>query len=381
MTRADVYGRYSLGSGAILADKDRVWSELDDGEVIASYERSMRRDLAKAGIPVEALANWHIMDVGTGRQALAFLKMGAPRVSHFDISPENVARVERHVGARDLGGRLTSTCCDLVATELGRSRFDFVYLNGIVQHFSDVGRGLANCIRALRPDGLLWLYFYRSGTFDNFVLYMLRTLVGGSNVATDGAAMSDHYTAARMFFAADAKDNYLSSIYMDGVFTRYARLYTVETYLNFASACGLEVISSSGIDPLGRSVDHHFARAAGVMTLRKRAVVDDVELADATRLLAPENEVDQLDMSLYEAPEIRRSVALYHRLKAALDAPGVPRWMRIFAAMRLFALLAQTRAPDYDAMCRHDHLHEMLERLIALLASEYGARASRAQEE
>src|SRR5687767_8175079 len=102
MTRADVYGRYSLGSGAILADKDQVWNAFDDEGVVASYERSMRRDLARSGIPVEALADWHIMDVGTGRQALAFLKMGAGRVSHYDISPENVARAESHIAAKAL---------------------------------------------------------------------------------------------------------------------------------------------------------------------------------------------------------------------------------------------------------------------------------------
>lgn len=149
---------------------------------------------------------------------------------------------------------LDTTCCDLVETDLGLARFDFIYLNGIVQHFSDVGRGLVNCIRALKPGGLLWLYFYRSGTFDQFFLYMQRNLVGGSNIAADAAQMRDHYVAGRMFFASEAKDNYLTSIYMDGVFTRYAHLYTVETYLDFAKACGLEIASSSGLDPLGRNV-------------------------------------------------------------------------------------------------------------------------------
>src|SRR5262245_20319612 len=298
-----VYGKYTMGSGNILDDKDRVWSTLADESVVASYRQSMRRDLDKAGIPVAALANWHVMDVGTGRQALAFLNMGAQRVSHFDISSENVARVEAHIAVHGLAKRLDTICCDLVETDLGRARFDFIYLNGIAQHFSDVGRGLVNCIRALKPGGLLWLYFYRSGSFDQFFVYMLRNLVGGSNVAVDAALTRDHYAAARLFFAPDARDNYLTSIYMDGVFTRYAHLYTVETYLDFARDCGLEVVSSSGLDPLGCSVDHYFARNAGVVTLRKRAEVGDVDLTAAARRRAPEAEVDQLEPSLYEAPE------------------------------------------------------------------------------
>jgi len=302
------------------------------------------------------------------------MRMGAKRVSHFDISRENIARVEAHIATHRLAGRLDTTCCDLVETDLGRSLFDFVYLNGIVQHFSDVGRGLVNGIRALKTGGFLWLYFYRSGTFDNFVLYMLRTLVGGSNVAADTELVRDHYAAARIFFAPNAQDNYLTSIYMDGLFTRYAWLYRVDTYLDFAKACGLEVVSSSGIDPLGRHVDHSFARAAGVVTFRKQAEVDDASFAEAAKLLAPQAEVDQLDPALYEEPEILRSLELYGRLREVLAAPTVPPWLRVLAAMRLFAVLAQSRAPDYDPMRRHADLQDVLERLIAMLASEYGIR-------
>src|SRR5437016_4442120 len=95
--RADVYGKYSLGSGAILSDPNRVWNALADPQVVADYENSIRRDLAKSGIPIASLFDWDIMDVGTGRQALAFLSMGARHVVHHDISAENVARVEAHI--------------------------------------------------------------------------------------------------------------------------------------------------------------------------------------------------------------------------------------------------------------------------------------------
>lgn len=162
--RAYVYGKYSLGSGAILSYVDQVWSELADPKVLAGYETSIRRYMVKSGIPIENFAKWKVMDVGTGRQALTFLNFGAVEVAHFDISPENVARLDTFRMANGLEKRLTTTCCDLVQTDLGTDRFDFIYLNGIVQHFSDVGLGVTRCMRALRPGGLLWLYFYRSGT-------------------------------------------------------------------------------------------------------------------------------------------------------------------------------------------------------------------------
>jgi SAM-dependent methyltransferase len=374
--RADVYGKYSLGSGAILEDPDKVWDTLSNAEVLAGYEASMRRDLAKSGIELSNLADWHVLDVGTGRQALTFLKLGARRVSHFDISPENVERVRAHVAARDLADRLETTFCDLVDTDLGRERFDFVYLNGIVQHFSDVGRGLVNCMRALKPGGLLWLYFYRSGTFDNFVLYMLRTLVNGGNVVRDEEVLRDHYVAARLFYSGAAGRNYLTSIYMDGVFTRYARLYSAATYLKCMHDCGFEIVSSSGLDPLGREVDHTYARAATVVTLRKAETIADDALTRAAAALAPETEVDQLDRSLYGDPEILRSLELYRQLSHLLQAPGVPSAIRTLVALRLFAFLAQrTREAGYDPAMRHRDLQDLLQQMIGLVAEEYGAAA------
>jgi hypothetical protein len=34
-----------------MADKDKVWNAFDDESVVASYERSMRRDLANVPLP------------------------------------------------------------------------------------------------------------------------------------------------------------------------------------------------------------------------------------------------------------------------------------------------------------------------------------------
>lgn len=366
----DFYGKYTQGSGAVLANADKVWSALADPEVLASYENSLRRDLVKSGIAVEKLRDWHVMDVGTGRQALAFLNMGARSISHFDISAENVARVSAYIDESQIGGRLSTYCCDVVTTDLGSEQYDFVYLNGIAQHFSDVGRGLANCIRALKPGGYLWLYFYRSGTFDNFVLYLLRDLAYGSNIASDQNILREYFLASLMAYSEDAKKNYLSSIFIDGVFTRYARLYTPATYLSFADACGLEVVSSSGLDPLGREVDHYFARAAAVVTFRKTR--NNADLESARHMLAPEGEVDQLDPSHYDDPNILRTIELYRRVRSRLCTPSVPRSVTIAIVLRIFHFLAsKSRAAGYDVMHRHTDLQAMLENIDGLLADEY----------
>lgn len=368
--RADVYGKYSLGSGAILSEVDQVWSDLADPLVLAEYETSMRRDMLKSGIPIETFSNWKVMDVGTGRQALTFLEFGAFEVSHFDISPENVSRVDAFRKANGLEKRLTTTCCDLVQTDLGTDRFDFIYLNGIVQHFSNVGLGVTRCMRALKPGGLLWLYFYRSGTFDNFVLYMLRVLANGSNTVTNVDCMKEYFINSLITFSEDARRNYMSSIFMDGVFTKNAQLFTVDTYTEFARQCGFEIVSSSGIDPVGKDVDHYYARAATVVTLKKVREVDD--MAPAARLLSPQVAVNQLDPSHYSEPEILKSIELYCELAERLTNPALPPSIRPAVVMRLFHLLAhKTRQPAYDVLQRHVDLQACITAINEALKAEY----------
>jgi len=370
MKIGDVYGKYSQGAGAILGNADKVWSDLADPEVLAGYETSMRRDMKKSGITPDILKSWHVMDVGTGRQALTFLNLGARKVSHFDFSQENCARVEAYRGASGLQEQLETKCCDIVETDLGTDAFDFVYLNGIVQHFSDVGAGISNCIKSLKVGGYLWLYFYRSGTFDNFVLQMLRLLANGANVVSDFSVMKEYYVNSLIYYSDTGKRNYLSSMFMDSVFTRYARLYSVKTYLDMLAAAGFEIVSSSGIDPLGQDVDHYFSRPATVVTARK--ISSDLDLAAATSCLRPEADVDQLDPSLYVDSEILESIRLYEELAECLDHPSVAATIRATVVLRLFHFLAhKTRQVDYDPMDRHRDLQELISSIITTISEEY----------
>jgi hypothetical protein len=194
--------------------------------------------------------------------------------------------------------------------------------------------------------------------------------VHGSNGASDLAGLREYFFASVMAYSEDANKNHRSSIFMDGVFTRYARLYSPATYLRFADACGLEVVSSSGLDPLGRDVDHYFARAATVVTLRKMR--GNVDLSKSRALLAPENEVNQLNPSLYDDPEILRTIELYHQMRARLARPSVPKSATLGVVLRVFHFLAsKTRAVGYDITHRHRDLQAVLENINRLLAEEY----------
>ena len=366
---ATVYGKYTLGSGEVLSDPEWLWRDLDDPLVLDSYEQSIRKDLLKAGLSPDRLQSWAVMDVGTGRQALALLRLGAKWVSHYDLSPENVERVAHYIITHKKQDRLGTTCCDLVTADLGDKKFNFIYLNGVAQHFSDVGAGLSNLFEHLLPGGYFWLYFYRAGTFHQFLMYMLRDLIHGSNVALDQKSARDYFLNAMLTYSDRVSRNYLVSCFMDSLFTPYAHLYSLQTYLDFATACGFEVVSSSGIDPLGGQIDHFFSRPATVLTLKK-AIASQVTVRVA-EMLSPERAVNELDPKNYQHPDILKSIALYQKLKVLCVEAKVPASAVVSAVLRLYYFGTVTIAePSYDSTKRHVDLQHILGNIIHLFTSE-----------
>jgi hypothetical protein len=312
-----VYGKYSLGTGVFLDNPDHVYQDLDSFSVIEGYQKSMKLDLQKAGISLESLHHSHVMDVGTGRQALVFEKLGARNVNHYDFSPQNVENLSRYIETHSLSKRIQTQYSDLVEDVLPEEKFELIYLQGIVQHFSHTGIGLKNCIQALKKKGHLWLYFYRSGTWPMFLKFMIRDLLEGQS------NMDEYYLHSVLNHSDDALPNFRVSSNMDNFFASHMHLYEANTYVDFIQQCGLEIQSSSRLDPYGKAVDHEHAYQAAVITCRK---VNSVDLHHiSVDSLSPEQSVDQLAEHHYSSPVIIESIQTYQALKALLIQKKMPR--------------------------------------------------------
>ena len=324
-----VYGRYSLGSGSVCEKGDNVWKTLDAPEVIQAYRRSIESDLAKAGIAVEQLRDWTVMDVGTGRQAIVFHQLGAKSVHHYDQSPHNVQNLNRFITDRALAKQLQSQCADLVTDPLPQNFFDFMYLNGVVQHFSHTGAGLRNCVQALKRGGYLWVYFYRSGTFLMFVLSMIRDVIQGY-----AADVREHFVNSTLLYSDIVQPNLHISNIMDDLFVPYIHLYSPTSYIAFLQTYGLDIVSSSKLDPMGKEVDHDFAHHSVVLTCRKVREID-VSRVDAGTL-SPQRSINQLTPEQYATADILATLSCYQGLKEVLVAKQVPSSVRMCLAFRLY---------------------------------------------
>ena len=366
-TDNSVYGQYSMGSGSILTNPDQVWDKIDADEVIAAYEKSIRLDLQKSGIPLARIREFRIMDVGTGRQAIAFHRLGARFVQHYDISPQNVKKLSTFIEDHSLQDRMATGCADLVEEPPPVGEFDLVYLNGIAQHFAHVGRGLVNCMRAVNDKGYLWLYFYRSGSFTMFVIDLLRDLIHPY------ADLKEYFVNAVLLHSTEARRNFLVSNIMDNFFDPYVHLYTPRMYLDFVRECGFDVVSSSRLDPLGRDVDHQFAYPSVVVTCQK---VDSRSFGQAEAAkLAPEKRVNQIDPGLHLSEEIMQTIASYSALKQLLSTLPVPRSVVMSLSFRIYQFLDAAPDSGRDAdWGLHRDLQGILANTRELLQAEYGSR-------
>ncbi len=88
----ELYGKYSFGN---------MYNELLSEEHIANIVNIIKNDFEIAGI-IDKYSSLKIMDVGTGRQALAMALLGVKTVEHYDISKEHVNRFKKLLKKRNI---------------------------------------------------------------------------------------------------------------------------------------------------------------------------------------------------------------------------------------------------------------------------------------
>jgi hypothetical protein len=362
--QVQIYGKYSLGSGNILSNPDCLFSDIDNPEVIESYKNSINKDMNKAGIPLSRLKDFTVLDAGTGRQAIAFYKLGAKKIKHYDLSPENVKRMNRYIESNSLQNKITTECVDLVKYAPPKNHFDLVFLHGIAPCFSNVETGLINCMDAVKEGGYISLYFYRSGVFSRFVVHLIRDLIN------EAADYKEYFVNSILLYSDYCQPDHFTSDVMDAFFTPGLHLYTAKNYVSFVEACGFEIVSSSMLDPYGKDVDHRYAQAAVVITC-KRIKLENLRESNFN-ILTPERKINQLDPKNYspEDKEILQTIKDYTSLKKVISFKKAPESVKMSIAFRVYRFLRTV--PDIDEkLDNHKSLQSILKNSKSLIEKEF----------
>ena len=172
------YGRYSLGTGSWLDYKKFNFSSeyIYSDQIIDTYVSQVLRDLMRIKINSNKFKEISIMDVGTGRQALAFYKIGFKKIDHFDISKFNVSRFKKHLKKNFI--KINSNQIDIGSKNFKQinKKYDLIYLHGIIQHTANPGEVIKNLVQKLKPGGKIWLYHYQFGSIVNFYYLLIKKI-------------------------------------------------------------------------------------------------------------------------------------------------------------------------------------------------------------
>ena len=296
----ELYSKYSIGN---MYDSflNKSYIKNDLVPVIAN-------ELRKAGI--NSLKGLDVMDVGTGRCSICMSLLGAKSVSHYDISKKFVTGLNKLSNTVYTDKNIKSAYLDLCKTPI-KKKFDLVYLGGIVHHFSNTAIGLKNCANAVKHNGKIWVYFYRSGTFKWFVCSMIRSLL-------DAKYLKDVFLSSSLIYSNGDKENLTTSRIMDDFFVPYIYLYSPSDYILFMKKLGFELCGGNDNEDL--SAVNHDKHHHSIELSFKRTMTLNIENVDTGNLLTPFSDINQLNPFLYGGDKRQKySLKLFNKFKKNVE--------------------------------------------------------------
>ena len=290
------YGNYSFGN---------IYDSLLDKKNIKELKKIIFEDLKKGKI-INNLKDKIIMDVGTGRQSLALSSLGAKKVYHYDISSKHVARFKYILKHKFPRLDIISKKKNIVLDRLETEKFDIVFLNGIIQHFSSVVDGLFNCAQSVKVRGKIWCYFYRSGTFRWFVVEMIRKITPYIN-------LNDFFTSSSILYNLGNTKSTVVSEVMDDLYVPYINLYTPKQYINYMNKLGFKIHKKINLNNLS-NIDH-LSHHSSVIVFEKIIKTPKLNELNKSLLLNKRNSINQLNKKNYKKnSEIYDCIILFEKI-------------------------------------------------------------------
>ena len=176
-----IYGDLSVGAGSWMDNRlfeQNIKSPFSN-LVIKSFKKQISKDLKRIKI-LHKIKKMSVMDVGSGRQAAAFMKLGARSVDHYDISAYNIRKIKKHLKNKK---KFFSKLGDICKKNFNKNKkYDFIYLQGIIHHTKYPSKALQNISEACNQNGIVWLYHYQPTSLNYLYAITLRKIFKKKNL-------------------------------------------------------------------------------------------------------------------------------------------------------------------------------------------------------
>ena len=255
------YGGLTTGAGTILS-KDSFFSYSD--KAINLYKKSILKNLKITKIPINN--NYDILDVGTGRQALAFSKISNGNIDHIDRSHIHVHKTKK------TAKRLKIKNINSIQKNLDnykkfkKETYDLIYLQGIIQHFKNPQTTLENILSSLKVGGYAWLYIYKSGTYRQYVDHLIRNSI--KNILKKSPSIKD-VQKIKNFLCSKKNSKIEIDHFIDSIFVKYSWLYNNNQIMECFAQSGFKIIHKKSCYKKKQHYDHSDKFGAFIFSIKK----------------------------------------------------------------------------------------------------------------
>jgi len=139
----------------------------------------IKKNLKESKIALPAIKKIKVINIGTGREAVAFHNLGVNKVFHFDVSEISVNKIKKLQKNNNIYSNIQTQKTDICLPQklLKNENANFVYFNGVLHHLYNPKQAIENIHQALAPGGKIFLRIYRSGSLAFFVVDFIRKFI------------------------------------------------------------------------------------------------------------------------------------------------------------------------------------------------------------
>ena len=167
---------------------------------------------------------------GSGRYALAGLKLGFATVHYVDFAQNNIKRIKSIMSKKKLKnlyihyGNISN-----IDKILKNVKFDLIYCEGVLQHVVNETKVFKKLVIMLNDQGKFYFDLYRSGIFYWFIVELLRKLVDFDEYIMMKEKLKDLHLYNKKISFSNAL---LGERILDDLFTPTVRYYSEEKIIS-----------------------------------------------------------------------------------------------------------------------------------------------------